>query len=65
MVIQTVLKTIRKVPLWLMKGAADILSGEGISSVNHAAGHAYDAGDAGSAEETKWSPNLRRRLEEI
>ena len=55
MVIQTVLKTISK-------GAADVLSGEGTSSVNHAAGHAYDAG---SAEETKWSPNLRRRLEEI
>ena len=65
MVIQIVLKTIRMAPLWQMKGAADGFSGEGISSVNHAAGHACDADDAGSAEETKWSPNLRRRLEEI
>ena len=36
------------------------MRGEGISSVKHAAGHAYDADDAGSVEETKWSPNLRR-----
>ena len=42
MVIRIVLRTIRMAPLWQMKGAADGLSGEGISSVNHAAGHAYN-----------------------